>query len=123
MTMKTTSSDRTNSYNMKTPTVIPATYVSNPVATSPIKINYRKGNSDKSNSGMRSTDNYDNVSVASSSLNLNNGRKSNEFEYAEIDRLIKEEKFEEIFTNVIISSFIYKKNFIKPLFIFIYINF
>ncbi|KAL6628391.1 hypothetical protein U3516DRAFT_536139 [Neocallimastix sp. 'constans'] len=103
MTMKTTSSDRTNSYNMKTPTVIPATYVSNPVATSPIKINYRKGNSDKSNSGMRSTDNYDNVSVASSSLNLNNGRKSNEFEYAEIDRLIKEEKFEEIFTNILKS--------------------
>jgi len=99
MTIKTTP-DRTNSYSMKTPTVIPAPYVNTTMAASPIKMNFRKSNSDKNIAGIRSTDNYETASIASS-MNM---KKSNEFEHAGIDHLIKEEKFEEIFTNILKSN-------------------
>jgi len=100
--------ERTNSFTINTPTVIPAAYVNainTTMATSPIKMNFRNSNNDKNLVGVRSTDNYETISINSSSMNIPNGRKSNEFEYAEIDRLIREEKFEEIFTNVIILLF------------------
>jgi len=106
MAMKTTP-ERTNSFTIKTPTVIPAAYVNavnTTMATSPIKMNFRNSNSDKNLVGVRSTDNYETISINSSSMNIPNGRKSNEFEYAEIDRLIREEKFEEIFTNILKSD-------------------
>jgi len=108
MTMKTSLPDRSNSYSMKTPTVIPTPYINtvntvNPtLSSSPVKMNYRKSGSDKNIAGLRSTDNYDTTSVASSSVNT--GRKSDEFDHSDIDRLIKEEKFEEIFTNILKSN-------------------
>ncbi|KAG4084793.1 hypothetical protein H8356DRAFT_1743252 [Neocallimastix lanati (nom. inval.)] len=106
ITMKATP-ERTNSFTINTPTVIPAAYVNainTTMATSPIKMNFRNSNSDKNLVGVRSTDNYETISINSSSMNIPNGRKSNEFEYAEIDRLIREEKFEEIFTNILKSD-------------------
>ncbi|ORX60211.1 WD40 repeat-like protein [Piromyces finnis] len=92
--------ERSNSaYNIKTPTVMPAPYVNTTMANSPIKMNFRKSGSDKNITGLRSTDSINSVSASS-----NTGRKSTEFNYSEIDNLIKEEKFEEIFTNLLIEN-------------------
>ncbi|ORX82347.1 WD40 repeat-like protein [Anaeromyces robustus] len=104
MTMKTTP-ERATSYSMKTPTVHPAAYVSTTLGASPMNMNFRKSGSDKNLAGMRN-DSYDinavPTTVTSTTTNsISNGRKSDEFDHADIDRLIKEEKFEEIFTNIL----------------------
>ena len=91
MTIKTTP-ERSNSFTIKTPTVIPAAYVNSTIATPPMKMNFRRSGSEKSING-----NYETASVSSSY------RKSTEFDHSEIDRLIKEEKYEELFTNVNIN--------------------
>jgi len=90
--------ERSNSFTIQTPTVIPAAYVNSTITTSPMKMNFRRSGSDKNIAGLRSTDNFETSSVSSSY------RKSTDFEHAEIDRLIKEEKFEEIFTNILKST-------------------
>jgi len=100
MTMKT-APERATSYSIKTPTVLPAAYVNTTITASPMNMNFRKSGSDKNLVGMRN-DSYDmNTVTNTNTTTINNGRKSAEFDHSDIDRLIKEEKFEEIFTNIL----------------------
>jgi len=102
MSMKTTPERSNSTYSIHTPTIMPTAYVNavNPqMATSPIKMNYRKSGSDKNIAGLRN-DTVDSLPVSATS-----DRKNTEFDHSEIDRLIKEEQYEEMFTNVRILLF------------------